>query len=65
MWLDEPLNQRVNFKRTEEALGTGADLVVTACPFCLTMLEDGIKAKDLNEKIRTRDIAEVLWESVQ
>jgi Fe-S oxidoreductase/nitrate reductase gamma subunit len=65
MWLDEPMNQRVNFKRTEEALETGADLIVTACPFCLTMLEDGIKAKDLNEKIRTRDIAEVLWESVQ
>jgi Fe-S oxidoreductase/nitrate reductase gamma subunit len=65
MWLDEPLNQRVNFKRTEEALETGADLIVTACPFCLTMLEDGIKAKDLNEKIGTRDIAEVLWESVQ
>jgi Fe-S oxidoreductase/nitrate reductase gamma subunit len=65
MWLDEPMNARVNFKRTEEALATGANLIATACPFCLTMLEDGIKAKDLNEQIRTRDIAEILWESIQ
>lgn len=64
MWLDEPMSERVNFKRTEQALETGADSILTACPYCLTMLEDGIKAKDLTEKIKTKDIAEVLWESI-
>ncbi len=65
MWLDETPEQRVNFKRTEEALETGASLIVTACPFCLTMLEDGTKAKDVNEQVKTRDIAEVLWDSIR
>jgi Fe-S oxidoreductase/nitrate reductase gamma subunit len=65
MWLDEPMSERVNFRRTEQALETGADSILTACPYCLTMLEDGIKAKDLTEKINTKDIAEVLWESIQ
>jgi len=65
MWLDEPMDQRVNFRRTEQALETGADSILTACPFCLTMLDDGIKAKDMAEQVKTKDIAEVLWESVQ
>lgn len=65
MWLEEPSDKRVNFVRTEEALETGADLILTACPFCLIMLEDGLKAKDLSEKVKTKDIAEVLWESIQ
>lgn len=65
MWLDEPMDERVNFLRTDQALATGADSILTACPYCLTMLEDGIKAKDLTESIKTKDIAEVLWESMQ
>ena len=48
----------------KEALDRGANLIVTACPFCLIMLEDGTKAKDVNEQVKTKDIAEVLWESV-
>jgi Fe-S oxidoreductase len=65
MWLEETAEQRVNFRRTKEALDTGANVIVTACPFCLIMLEDGTKAMDVNEQVETKDIAEVLWESVQ
>jgi Fe-S oxidoreductase/nitrate reductase gamma subunit len=64
MWLDEPMEERVNLKRTDQALATGADSILTACPYCLTMLEDGIKARDLTESIKTKDIAELLWESM-
>ena len=64
MWLEEAAEQRVNIRRTEEALDRGVNLIVTACPFCLIMLEDGTKAKDVNEQVETKDIAEVLWESV-
>lgn len=65
MWLEEHIGERINANRTEQALATGADLIVTACPFCLTMLEDGTKMKDVVETVKTRDLAEVLWESVQ
>lgn len=65
MWLDEHQGERINLNRTEQALGTGANMIVTACPFCLTMLEDGTKAKDVIETVKTRDLAEILWESVQ
>jgi Fe-S oxidoreductase/nitrate reductase gamma subunit len=65
MWLEEEPNQRVNVKRTEQALATGADLFVTACPYCLTMLEDGTKLKNVDEAIKTKDLAEILWDSVK
>lgn len=65
MWLDEHQGERININRTEQALKTGAELIVTACPFCLTMLEDGTKAKDVVDNVKTRDLAEILWESVQ
>jgi Fe-S oxidoreductase len=65
MWLEEEANQRVNVKRTEQALETGADLFVTACPYCLTMLEDGAKLKDADETVKTKDVAEILWDSVK
>lgn len=64
MWLEEH-GERINMNRTEQALGTGANMIVTACPFCLTMLEDGTKAKDVIDNVKTRDLAEILWESVQ
>jgi Fe-S oxidoreductase len=65
MWLDEHQGERININRTEQALNTGANMIVTACPFCLTMLEDGTKAKDVIDNVKTRDLAEILWESVK
>lgn len=56
----EPGNKAVNTERTEEALATGADIVATACPFCMTMLTDGIKFKDKEEEVKNYDIAELL-----
>lgn len=65
MWLEESAGQRINVKRTEQALATGAGLVATACPYCLTMMEDGTKLKGVDETVKTKDIAEILWDSVQ
>lgn len=65
MWMEEEANQRVNVKRTEHAIATGANLFITACPYCLTMLEDGAKLKDVDETVKTKDIAEILWDSVK
>ena len=59
------IGKRINVERTEQALATGANLVVTACPYCLTMIDDGTKTKNVEETVKTKDIAEILWESVQ
>ena len=65
MWMEEKTGKRVNVERTEEALRTKADTVGTACPFCMTMLTDGLKEKDPSGAVKVKDIAEILLESVE
>ncbi len=60
MWLEEHEGRRINELRTEQAMDTGAQTVVTACPFCLQMFDDGIKTKEAEEKLKVMDIAELL-----
>jgi Fe-S oxidoreductase len=60
MWMEEHLGTRINQKRTQEALETGAKTVCSACPFCLTMLSDGIKELGYEEKLQSFDIAELV-----
>ncbi len=60
MWLEENEGQRINVMRTDEALATNSDYVGTACPFCLTMINDGIAAREAEEKVKAQDIAEIL-----
>ena len=57
---DEPGNKRINQERVEEALETGASIVAANCPFCLTMLQDGIKAKEKQEEVMVYDLAELI-----
>jgi Fe-S oxidoreductase len=51
---------RVNQERTEDAVESGADIVAVACPFCNTMMTDGIKGKELQDKVKVLDIAELI-----
>ena len=68
MWLEERIGKRINVERTDEALGTGADVVSTACPYCLIMLDDATKARQAegaaSESVRVMDVAQVLEQSV-
>ena len=64
MFLEETVGKRVNIDRTEEALACGPETIATACPFCLTMLTDGVKAKDADTTVHVRDVAEVLADLV-
>ena len=57
---DEKGTKRINDARTEEALETGAKVVAAACPFCNTMLTDGVKSKDKQMEVKVFDIAELL-----
>ena len=63
MWMEERIGKRVNVERTDEALGTGAELIATSCPYCLIMLDDAAKTKN-REDIRRFDIAELLERSL-
>ncbi|MBE0582846.1 MAG: (Fe-S)-binding protein, partial [Desulfofustis sp.] len=59
---EEKLGDRINIKRVEMAVSTGAPTLLSNCPFCLTMFEDGVKGADVEDKLNTKDIAEVLAE---
>ncbi len=63
MWLEERIGRRINELRTEQVIETKAQIVATACPFCLQMFEDGIKAKAVEESLRVMDVAELVAES--
>jgi Fe-S oxidoreductase/nitrate reductase gamma subunit len=60
MWAEERTGKRVNVARTEEALRVRPEVVGTACPFCLSMFEDGIRATDAAATLRAMDLAELV-----
>lgn len=61
MWKeDEPGDKRINIERAEEALATGAEIIALNCPFCLTMLTDGVKAKDKQDDVMVYDLSELI-----
>lgn len=64
MWMEETSGKRVNVARTEQALEVKPSLISSACPYCLTMLEDGTKLKEVDEHIKAKDVAEILALSV-
>lgn len=64
-WMDLKIGERVNSVRAEEAAATGASTVATACPFCMQMMEDGVKLTNNETKLDVRDIAEVIAERLQ
>ena len=60
MFMEEQNNNRVNVKRTLQLIDTGAQTLATACPFCMTMVRDGIKSQSREEEIRNLDVVELL-----
>jgi Fe-S oxidoreductase len=64
-FIDEPASQRVNQERAREAIETGADVLAVGCPFCMTMMEDGINARKGERDVRVMDVAELLWEATR
>jgi Fe-S oxidoreductase len=65
LWLEEQkAGERINEMRTEQALSTGAEIIATACPYCLQMFEDGIQTKQAQESVRAMDIAELLLQAM-
>lgn len=63
MFLEDVEGERINFVRAEEAISTQAGTIGTACPFCMTMMSDGVKAHDKSEQVKVKDIAEIIYEN--
>ncbi len=59
----EPGNKEINIERTEEALETKAETIAVACPFCMTMMADGVKNKEKEGEVQVKDLAEIIAES--
>jgi Fe-S oxidoreductase len=60
MWMEEQNRDRVNVNRTLQLLDTGAETVASACPFCMTMLKDGVKSQNKEDEIQNLDVVELL-----
>ncbi len=65
MFMEEDTGERINEIRTKQALDTGADTIAAACPFCMTMLNDGTKAFNKEDEVAVKDIAEIILEHIK
>ncbi|HEX7738274.1 MAG TPA: (Fe-S)-binding protein [Marmoricola sp.] len=69
MWMEETIGERINVNRTKEAVATGADQIAVACPFCRTMIEDGLTAEQADgnarEEVQVLDVAQLMLASVK
>jgi Fe-S oxidoreductase len=60
MWMEEPRDKRVNQVRVQQALDTKPDIIAVSCPYCMTMMEDGLKAKAVDEQVKAMDVVELV-----
>ncbi len=65
IFMEEKVGERVNHVRTKELLATGAETIAVNCPFCITMITDGVKDAEKIESVKVRDIAEILLDAAK
>jgi len=64
MWMEEKVGKRINHQRLEDLQEADPEIIASACPFCITMLRDATKDKEVEQKIQTKDVVELLAESL-
>ena len=64
MWMEENIGRRINVMRVEQALPRQPLVIATGCPYCATMMSDGVKALEREPEIATRDIVELVAEAL-
>ena len=62
--MEKAKGERLSDVRMEEAMGTGAAVLATACPYCIAMFEDSVRTLNVDEQIKIRDVTELLLESL-
>ncbi|MBN1828976.1 MAG: (Fe-S)-binding protein [Deltaproteobacteria bacterium] len=65
LWTEREKGERLSDLRIEEALGTGASVIATACPYCISMLEDSVKTANADDKIQVKDLVELVVTSLE
>ncbi|MFQ5904006.1 MAG: (Fe-S)-binding protein, partial [Candidatus Binatia bacterium] len=65
MWMEEPRDKRVNYIRVQQALETDPEIIAVSCPYCMIMMEDGLKAKGMEEKVKTMDVMELVEQTMK
>jgi Fe-S oxidoreductase len=65
MWMEELIGKRIYIERTQEALKTDPSTIAVSCPYCLTMFEDGVKDEKASDRVKVKDIAEIVYESIK
>ncbi len=65
MWMEENIGVRVNEERVRQAASTGAKTIATACPFCMTMIDDGVRQSGREDDMEVRDVAEVVLDALK
>ena len=63
MWFDDSTGNRTGNDRVVEAIDTGAETIAVSCPFCLTMMKDGVSASGSDSRVL--DVAEILWKEMK
>ncbi len=64
MWMEELIGKRIYLERTQEALRTNPSTIAVACPYCMTMFEDGVKDEKAQDRVKVKDIAEIVAEAM-
>jgi len=65
LWIEELPGTRISEIRINDVLKSGADTVVTACPYCLQMMEEAIESKQIKESLKARDMAEMVENAIR
>ena len=65
MWMETDASTRINHRRLQDALDAKADVIATACPYCLLMFDDAIRSKGISEEIKIMDLAEILAQGLE
>ncbi len=63
-WMEETIGERINTHRSKEALAAGTDTIGVSCPFCMTMIKDGVAEQGKADSVRTLDVAEIVAEAL-
>lgn len=65
MWMEEPKDKRVNYIRVQQALETDPEIIAVSCPYCMIMMEDGLKAKRKEEEVKVMDVVELVGRAMK
>jgi Fe-S oxidoreductase len=60
MWMEELVGKRIYIERTQEALKAAPQTIAVACPYCMTMFEDGVKDEKSSDRTKVKDVAEIV-----